>query len=193
MAHKITPAKYVHRVLAFPEVEGNPFPISVLAYEGSRHGLHLTPDSEADSGRLQLNPLFGDCGPFWLRAAGCLEVVQPFTVEGWRFVPWRGSYDLGIAIEQVRSSAFSNNRGEKGCSLKYAHYARITTKHTFPIDMLRYDRCAPRTVEDAITILDIEKERRGGVVNIVQLSNTASPRWWPDRWHSFSNLTFERQ
>jgi hypothetical protein len=56
----------------------------------------------------------------------------------------------------------------------------------FPLDMLRYDRCFPRTGTDAETILPPEHLRGPRCVTLVALARDS--RWWePERgrWISF--------
>jgi hypothetical protein len=80
----------------------------------------------------------------------------------------------------------------------YRVTAIVTGKGSFPIDMLRYDRCMPdterdaRTVEDTLipgSVRDPETGKRATwVVNVCKIVNSrqeASRAWTVARWASF--------
>ena len=41
---------------------------------------------------------------------------------------------------------------------KYLVEFRVQGSFTFPVDMLRYDQCFPRTTDDAITMIENERD-----------------------------------
>lgn len=69
----------------------------------------------------------------------------------------------------------------------YFHYVKVTGTGDFPVDMLRYDACYPRTTEDALKILGgytfAFGERR--TVELVRVSDSRSNGFTPGRWASF--------
>ena len=76
--------------------------------------------------------------------------------------------------------------------LRWRHVARITWRGTFPVDMLRYDRCSPLKAEDAVAIassLDHTVLRSDGeqVIHVVKFDHRKDPVvvWTVHRWKSF--------
>lgn len=75
--------------------------------------------------------------------------------------------------------------------LRYIHYAHVTGRGAFPIDMLRYDRAAPRHEQDSQLI---EASFLGGfetrTMELVTYSCYAHANapgvWTPARWNSFA-------
>lgn len=193
-----SPLKYKHTIFAFPQVESNPFPVEALAYEKNPLGMILTPATESESSKLVLNPIFGNSHPLFLQGEGH-EFAAPTTIKGWHFVPFTQTLDLLVdrsdasMIEKshIRLQYPRPEKGIKTPGSKYLHYAKVYVPHTFPIDMLRYDRAAPLAQVDAQTILDIATNRQGGTVYVVKASDSSKPNWWPDRWHSFGGTKFQ--
>ena len=71
-------------------------------------------------------------------------------------------------------------------ALKYQHFAKITWTGSFPIDMLRHDRCCPYHEGDssAIESFPVPTEPRTAVVTAYSESCRRSP-FTIDRWKSF--------
>lgn len=67
----------------------------------------------------------------------------------------------------------------------YRHIARVSGVGEFPVDMLRYDCCFPRSEVDSfqITNQDTLGDRR--VVFVVTLSSHKTYAWTRKRWESF--------
>lgn len=192
-----TAYKFKHSIFAFPEVETNPFPLEVLSFYKNPLGMAVTPDSEGDSSRLVLNPMFGSDHPLFLRCIGQQPFFAPITFGGWHFVPANDLSDRLDEKELLDKGRWRLTRGvfeEKGQTWqpsKYLHFAKVQVAHTFPIDMLRYDRCMPLAREDGETIRQIAAHRNGGTIYVVQLGESAKPIWWHDRWQSFGGTKFE--
>jgi hypothetical protein len=72
---------------------------------------------------------------------------------------------------------------------RYVHLAKVTIRKfgSFPIDMLRYDRCMPNTETDSGLInISFERPRTEPLVVIVrQYSTVKFPPWTTARWQSF--------
>jgi len=67
-------------------------------------------------------------------------------------------------------------------ALKYEHSITFTGRGRFPMDMLRYDRCSPKTESDSNTACNQDKFRD---VTVVRHTPGAKPVWNFDRWASF--------
>lgn len=73
---------------------------------------------------------------------------------------------------------------------KYVHEATVTFNGRFPIDMLRYDRCYPKTETDSHVIQDSlsgEHNIKDQIVHIVKLDWRKNPLecFTFGRWQSF--------
>lgn len=68
----------------------------------------------------------------------------------------------------------------------------VRGRGTFPLDMLRYDACAPLESEDASSIGDL-RHGRGEAERVVKLAMFTSERRDPThaRWRSFGWLVVE--
>lgn len=66
----------------------------------------------------------------------------------------------------------------------YIHYAAVMGRHAFPIDMLRYDLCAPLNFDPETKIIDPSF----GPVHDQMVVARLAPRFWgwtTSRWSSF--------
>lgn len=72
-------------------------------------------------------------------------------------------------------------------TIKYVHLAKVTLPFgSFPIDMLRYDRCVPNQEIDASNIIDSFHERVKNRVVVVRCYTVGSVvPWTVARWESF--------
>ena len=64
-------------------------------------------------------------------------------------------------------------------------FFRVTGSSTFPIDMLRYDRCWPATTEDAVAIgtsLQRDRTRMERTIHLVGLRPPTIGRWQSFMW-----------
>jgi len=74
---------------------------------------------------------------------------------------------------------------------KWVHYAKVSGKGTFPIDMLRYDFAAPvnfKFVEDRwgdLTKPELTTQEYGEDLIVATASELKSQGWTGDRWRSF--------
>lgn len=68
---------------------------------------------------------------------------------------------------------------------RYLQLARVTGRGAFPLDMLRYDACHPRTGDDVSALHATFQERGTRSVVVCRFSQTASEAWTSDRWFSF--------
>ena len=64
----------------------------------------------------------------------------------------------------------------------YEHIAEVRGRGQFPIDMLRYDQCYPRTGDDAHKIASARDDR---AVVIVTKSDDPIACWTERRWASY--------
>lgn len=74
--------------------------------------------------------------------------------------------------------------------MTYTHTVRVVGNVgvRFPIDMLRYDNCYPRTAHDAELIQtagDVHNRKGFMVVWLSKTSTDREPRWTEGRWQSF--------
>ncbi len=79
-------------------------------------------------------------------------------------------------------------KGDKIDALKYQHFAKVTVKpfSSFPIDMLRYDRCTPNRQLDSSQINASFEQRDKPIIVVVRcISENAKEPWTTDRWKSF--------
>ena len=74
----------------------------------------------------------------------------------------------------------------------YTHRAIARGGYPFPVDMLRYDRCYPRTEEDAgrleeltSEMLRAERGRHSYEIVVEAVSESRVAPWTPRRWASF--------
>ena len=71
----------------------------------------------------------------------------------------------------------------------HAYTFTVTGRGYFPVDMLRYDRCVARTIDDAINIQlsrfppGIDDPRKINLIAYVPVGCTLAPTF--DRWRSF--------
>lgn len=188
-----TPKRFRYLIYAYPIIAPDaPFPVKVLSNANS-FGLHLTPNSERESSRIQLNPVLGNTEPFFLRGVSDRAQFTAKEFGGWNFVPVQDELQHHATpeeLEQVKIHAALNLvvDGNKDQKLRYAHYARVHGGDFF-LDMLRYDRCAPATDADAQELLRNATERDGVDLYVVQLREEAKPNWTPAR--HYASVTLE--
>ena len=100
-----------------------------------------------------------------------------------RLVPGDATTMTEVPLNQIR--LVSNPK-----EYRWIQYAKIDGRFNFPIDMLRYDCCAPVSftiVEDGrFTIKAVVKDEWKGAGLIVgRITRTKSKEWTEGRWHSF--------
>lgn len=74
------------------------------------------------------------------------------------------------------------------CPMRYAIEFSVTGSRSFPIDMLRYDRCSPVSTEDAFAILNtFANVRSDELITVRLISYSDRKDWMPTqgRWQSF--------
>jgi len=91
-----------------------------------------------------------------------------------------------------------SNKSEKvsGGALKYAQIADIVGHGEFPVDMLRYDRCAPFEETDshelAATLNPMVREPNQPFrIRVIRYWDTAKPAWSVSRWRAFHCEVYE--
>jgi hypothetical protein len=69
----------------------------------------------------------------------------------------------------------------------YIQKAIIKGRGEFPVDMLRYDRCAPYTEQGAYELRDTIAKGDGHQweLTVVRYVTTKTAKWSIDRWQSF--------
>ena len=66
----------------------------------------------------------------------------------------------------------------------WRHEARVTARYTFPLDMLRYDRCTPLSQSD-VGELELALAGSGRILDVVTFTSDRCAPWTIDRWKSF--------
>lgn len=70
----------------------------------------------------------------------------------------------------------------------FAHRAEIIVpaRRTFPLDMLRYDRCCPDRQDDVSALEDVlARSEKEETVRVVRISPNKANPWTEARWQSF--------
>ena len=68
----------------------------------------------------------------------------------------------------------------------YIQHALITGRGEFPVDMLRYDRCAPYTETDSYAIRNAIANAKGPwEITVCRLVAKQTQLWTVARWRSF--------
>jgi len=185
-----TPLKYEHTLLAVP-VQEAVFPLHLC------FGENITPFKEGDSGRIEQS----------FQGSACPVILKQYTERehpympvlhwgnvGWKLFTIRQNDALGVIdswpLAQLSYLGQTVIPGEKiNFPLRYAHFAeaRQVRGFRFPMDMNRYDRCYPFSVED---VKEIEKSLmdiryKTNPIRLVKHTDGRKPMWTPARWDSF--------
>lgn len=73
-------------------------------------------------------------------------------------------------------------------ALKYVHKARITcARSSFPMDMLRYDRCVPFGPDDVYKMLVKPRDNNADpvIITVIAYAPTQTSPFTVARWNSF--------
>lgn len=74
----------------------------------------------------------------------------------------------------------------------YRHEATVDVKGSFPVDMLRYDRCYPASEEGAYAIaVSLTDVRRDSFCVTLRALSSSKTHWTPVRWRSFGATIVE--